>query len=131
MYLVTDGATNFNRDEPGNARCLETVAHERDPQLAQATGALGNCMGPIDVELCSEIKKDGTEIAIIYTEYLNFSDDKDFQTILKPQIKQIEENLRKCVSRPEFFAKAGFEGDMYKEMFKVYKNVITKLKIVE
>ncbi|WP_025091574.1 pilus assembly protein TadG-related protein [Brucella intermedia] len=128
LFLVTDGAANFNRWEGG--KCWE-VGNYRSPSTDRQSGKLGDCLGPIDVDLCNRIKKEGTRIAVVYTKYEAFTNEDEFRNIVQPQLNVMEDNLRRCASGPELFAKAGFDGTLAQAILKVYRNAIMNLKLVE
>lgn len=128
LFLVTDGAANFNRIEGG--KCWE-VGNFRSPGTDMQSGKLGDCVGPVDVDLCDRIKSEGTKIAVVYTEYRAFTYEDEFVNIVQPQLDNIESSLKRCASGPELYAKAGFDGTLAKAMLKVYRNAVMNLKLVE
>jgi len=129
MFLVTDGVANYDT-EPGTDNCTERDT-QREKIIKPGTGTLGNCIGPIDLEICEAIKRNGTRIAIVYTEYKeHIRDDDEFNNIIKPQLHNIEKKLKDCAS-PNLYSRSDFSGNIYETMRDVFQRATTNLKLVE
>lgn len=131
MFLVTDGMANFNQADGG--QCYENnTGQYRDPKISAVQGKLGDCVGPIDLKLCEEIKQKGTKIAVVYTRYLpNLQENStEFNRIVLPQLDMVEENLKKCAS-PGLYGQSGFDGDLYFKIRHVFQKAAMKLKLVD
>jgi len=130
LFIVTDGMANFSSDKIG--KCYEIAPRQRFKEVEQQSGKLGDCIGPIDLQMCQYIKENGTKIAIVYTKYRNHikTYDKEFINIALPQLDNVENNLQKCAS-PNLFSTSGFSGNIYKTMRDVFQRATMNLKLVE
>lgn len=129
MFLVTDGVANFTK--PGIGICHEAYTR-RDKITKPSAGKLGDCIGPIDLKMCEDIKRTGTRIAVVYTEYKRHikGQDQEFDNIIEPQLHNIEKQLKDCAS-PNLYSRSDFSGNIYETMRDVFQRATMNLKLVE
>ncbi|MBC8719090.1 hypothetical protein [Ochrobactrum sp. Marseille-Q0166] len=130
LFIITDGMANFNKDNIG--RCYEkNTGNYRSSVDQHSDGPLGDCVGPIDIEMCERIKSGGVGIAIVYTRYRDRlkEGDKEFENIVLPQLGLVEDHLKKCAS-PGLFEVSDFSGNMYEKIRSVFEKASMNLKLV-
>ncbi|MFD1198317.1 TadE/TadG family type IV pilus assembly protein [Brucella gallinifaecis] len=125
MIIITDGFANY--DMKDKDKCYQSVSVR-----PQRTIPLGTCVGPINLELCEEIKKKGILIGTVQTEYvpeLKNADD-EFEKIVIPQAEMVSDYLAKCAS-PGLSYKTNFGLSVTENLTRVVDKLIRRVKLVE
>lgn len=105
LIFFTDGISNSLR--------VSTCAGQRWMPL-------GQCTGPFQPAICEQLKRRGTRIAIVHTEYLPIPDSPYFARRIAPFLHQVAPSLKACAS-PGLYRTVAFGesvDDALKSLFR-------------
>jgi Flp pilus assembly protein TadG len=104
LFFVSDGVANRALGSP---TCTEPTVVSTDPKTKVA---YTRCQEPIDVALCTAIKKRGIRIAVLYTSYLPLPTNAWYNKWIAPFSPKIAANMEACASPGLFFEVSPSEG---------------------
>lgn len=93
MFFVSDGVNDSYKP----SGCLKKV-----------TG--GRCQAPLDFNVCDQIKKNGIQIAVLYTTYLSIENNSWYRSWVKPFRSEIGTQMQSCASEGLYFEVSPSEG---------------------
>ena len=70
----------------------------------------GRCQAPLDVKICEKIKKNGVQIAVLYTTYLSIENNDWYRSWIKPFRGEIATQMKACASDGLFFEVSPSQG---------------------
>jgi hypothetical protein len=92
LFFVSDGVA----DRPiGSPACSQPITLGSD---AKTGVPVIRCQEPLDVSLCTAIKKRGINIAVLYTTYYAVPGNSWYSTWIAPFSSQIATNMKSCAS---------------------------------
>ena len=97
LFLVSDGVN----DSYKNGGCKK--------KTTSGTSA-GRCQQPLDYSTCDQIKKNGVEIAVLYTTYQPITKNSWYNTYIKPFRDEINPAMKACASDGLFFEVSPSDG---------------------
>jgi Flp pilus assembly protein TadG len=79
------------------------VADEYNPASCSQPTTGGRCQQPMNLDLCTTIKKRGVKIAVLYTTYLPLPTNDWYNTWIAPFSGTISTNMQSCASPGLYF----------------------------
>lgn len=104
VFFVSDGVADRAIGSPSCARSTTDGADAKTGQKVV------RCQEPLDVSLCTTIKKRGIKIAVLYTTYLPLPTNSWYTTWISPFSGEISQNMQKCASPDLFFEVSPTQG---------------------
>jgi hypothetical protein len=117
-------AIKLTRDAEGRRRIVmfvsDGVANWHTPDCLATGGVYGvvnnvttdRCFSPLDPSPCQDIKKEGIDMAVLYTTYLPISQSLTYENSVKKFAPLVEPRMRDCSSGPQFFRTVGTDEDI-------------------
>ena len=120
IFLVSDGTIDtYNCVKTANS----TYVYNDGSSCRQIT--------PIDTTPCTTLKKNGVEIAVLYTTYYPLTTNSFWQSYIQPWTNptdQIGANMQACAT-PGFFFKVDSGGDINAAMQALFQKVVASVRI--
>jgi hypothetical protein len=104
LFFVSDGVADR---AVGSPDCSKTTTNGKDAQTGKK---YVRCQEPLDVALCTDIKKRGVKIAVLYTTYLPLPTNGWYNTWIAPFASEIATNMEACASPGLYFEVSPTEG---------------------
>jgi hypothetical protein len=105
MFFITDGVSDENLS---GARTIQ----------------------PINTALCSAIKQNGVEIAVLYTTYYPLPTNSFYNTYVAPILANVPTALQNCAS-PGLYAAVAPGGDISGALAKLFAQVTSKVTLTQ
>jgi len=93
MFFVSDGVNDSYKP----SGCLKKLTGNR-------------CQAPLDFKVCDQIKKNGVQIAVLYTTYLSIENNSWYRSWIKPFRSEIGTQMKACASEGLFFEVSPSQG---------------------
>jgi hypothetical protein len=93
MFFVSDGVNDSYKP----SGCLKKLTSNR-------------CQAPLDFKVCDQIKKNGVQIAVLYTTYLSIENNSWYRSWIKPFRSEIGTQMKSCASEGLFFEVSPSQG---------------------
>ncbi|CAN7616743.1 TadE/TadG family type IV pilus assembly protein [Rhizobium sp. LjRoot254] len=93
MFFVSDGVNDSYKP----SGCLKKLTS-------------GRCQAPLDFKVCDQIKKNGVQIAVLYTTYLSIENNSWYRDWIKPFRSDIGTQMEACASEGLFFEVSPSQG---------------------
>ena len=93
MFFVSDGVNDSSKP----SGCLKKVTN-------------GRCQAPLDFKVCDQIKKNGVQIAVLYTTYLSIENNGWYRDWIKPFRSDIGTQMQSCATEGLFFEVSPSQG---------------------
>jgi hypothetical protein len=104
LFFVSDGVADRAIGSPD---CSKTTTNGSDAKTGKK---YVRCQEPLDVALCTDIKKRGVKIAVLYTTYLPLPTNGWYNTWIAPFTSEIATNMEACASPGLYFEVSPTEG---------------------
>jgi Flp pilus assembly protein TadG len=104
LFFVSDGVADRAIGSPA---CSKTTTNGNDAKTGKK---YVRCQEPLDVALCTDIKKRGVKIAVLYTTYLPLPTNGWYNTWIAPFSSEIATNMESCASPGLYFEVSPTEG---------------------
>jgi hypothetical protein len=97
MFFVSDGVN----DSYKGGGCKKKTT---------SGASAGRCQQPLDFDACDKIKKNGVQIAVLYTTYQPITKNSWYNTYIKPFRTEINPAMKACASDGLFFEVSPSDG---------------------
>lgn len=97
--------------------------------VCDGAGSRTRCMKPIDVNLCEQIKRTGTQIAVLHTLYYPIENNSFWRNNVEPQQDAINENMKQCASTGMYYAVDFQNGAVDRAMIDLFDKTLENLQI--
>jgi Flp pilus assembly protein TadG len=104
LFFVSDGVADRALGSPA---CSQPTTTGTDPQTSRK---YVRCQEPLDVSSCTEMKRRGVKIAVLYTTYLPLPANDWYRTWIAPFSGSIASNMQSCASPGLYFEVSPTQG---------------------
>jgi hypothetical protein len=134
---IPDGFEGFANDLHNyilnsNNRTQQYVLLVTDGVRSEASkDAASGLVRPFDQADCNKIKATGATLVVLYTKYLDDSGTEPFDSDVAPFYSDIQGNLEKCASGPQYFAMGASPSQIHDAFRVLFARIRQALRLTQ